>query len=191
MSRNKKSRKPGTGSSAAPKLDKKTVVARAPAKPKKHCGKEPGNRQKEAMQKPVQVNPSNKNKDPRLGNKTPIALGTPVAEPVKTSMPKKAQEKPSPIAAIKVVDGPLSTAEQLAKIEQDPRLLDIIEKQETDIELSEEEVNYFNTLMAQHEELSQELGLDDEDEADNSAGESLSEDDLWRKMDSSDLSQFE
>ena len=84
-----------------------------------------------------------------------------------------------------------SLADQLSRIEQDPRLLEILEKQDADAALTPDEVNYFNTLMEQHEKISQELGLDDEDEIVAPTTKSDSEDDLWDKFDNSDLSKFE
>ena len=97
----------------------------------------------------------------------------------------------SPIAAIRVVETGESLADQLSRIEQDPRLLEILEKQDNEITLTSEEVNYFNTLMEQHEKISQELGLDDEDEVVEQTQKSDSEDDLWDKFNNSDLSKFE
>ena len=190
MSRSKKSRKPGTGSIGILKDDKKKLVEPKPRRAKKKNGNEPGNRQKEATAKVLNGPNSAKNKDPRIGSKTPIDLGKPVAAPVKVKPAKKVQQN-SPIAAIRVVEVSESLADQLSRIEQDPRLLEILEKQDIDAELSAEEVSYFNTLMEQHEKISQELGLDEEDEIVTPANKSDSEDDLWDKFDNSDLSKFE
>ena len=191
MSRNKKSRKPGTGSIGILKDDKKKLVEPKPRRAKKSNGNEAGNRQKEATPK-LSNNPNSaKNKDPRIGNKTPIDLGKPVAAQVKAKPAKKVQDK-SPIAAIRMVETSESLADQLSRIEQDPRLLEILEKQDNEQELSAEDVSYFNTLMEQHEKISQELGLDDEEEEIATAPKkSDSEDDLWDKFDNSDLSKFE
>lgn len=192
MSRSKKSRKPGTGSIGILKDDKKKLVTPAPRKAKKKNGKEAGNRQKEATAKVVQGQNSSVNKDPRIGSKTPIALGKSVTPAIRTSAPKmkKTIKDSSPIAAIRVVEPSESLEEQLSRIEQDPRLLEILEKQDDEIELSAEDVDYYNNLMAQHEKISQTLGLDDE-EIIAPARNSNSEDDLWDKFDNSDLSKFE
>ena len=74
MSRTKKSRKPGTGSIGILKDDKKKLVEPKPRRAKKSNGNEAGNRQKEATPKINQNQNSAKNKDPRIGNKTPIDL---------------------------------------------------------------------------------------------------------------------
>ncbi len=192
MSRTKKSRKPGTGSIGILKDDKKKLVEPNPRRAKKKNGNEPGNRQKEATAKVLNGPNSAKNKDPRIGNKTPINLGKPVAAAIKTQSvkPIKNIKDNSPIAAIRVVESHESLADKLSRIEQDPRLLEILEKQDDDIELTPEDVNYFNELMEEHEKISQELGLDDEEEV-VVAKKVASEDDLWDKFDSSDLSKFE
>ncbi|UUO23551.1 GTPase-activating protein [Colwellia sp. M166] len=193
MSRTKKSRKPGTGSSGILKDDKKKLVTPTPRKTKKKNGKEAGNRQKEASPKIINGQNSSANKDPRIGNKTPIALGKLVAAPSKTKAPKpaKVMQDNSPIAAIRAVEASESLEDQLSRIEQDVRLLEILEKQDDDIALTAEDVNYYNELMAQHEKISQALGLDDEDEIIAPVKHSDSEDDLWDKFDNSDLSKFE
>jgi ribosome assembly protein YihI (activator of Der GTPase) len=190
MSRTKKSRKPGTGSLGIVKDDKKKLVEPKPRRAKKGNGNEPGNRQKEATPKVVNNQNSAKNKDPRIGNKTPIDLGKKVTAPIKVKPAKKVHDN-SPIAAIRIAEVSETLAEQLSRIEQDPRLLEILEKQDAEATLTSEDVSYFNTLMEQHEKISQELGLDDEDEIVAPAKKSDSEDDLWDKFDNSDLSKFE
>ncbi|ARD44099.1 Der GTPase-activating protein YihI [Colwellia sp. PAMC 21821] len=190
MSRTKKSRKPGTGSIGILKDDKKKLVEPKPRRAKKANGNEAGNRQKEATPKVINNQNSPKNKDPRIGNKTPIDLGKKVAAPIKAKPVKKVQDN-SPIAAIRVVETGETLEAQLSRIEQDPRLLEILEKQDADIALTPEDVNYFNTLMEQHEKISEELGLDDDEEIVAPAKRSDSEDDLWDKFDNSDLSKFE
>jgi ribosome assembly protein YihI (activator of Der GTPase) len=196
MSRSKKSRKPGTGSIGALKDDrKKAVLEPVPRRAKKKNGKEAGNRQKEATASLANTQNNAAKKDPRIGNKTPIDLGKVVttpnkSKPIKTKQPKKSQEN-SPIAAIRVVDVGESLAEQLNRIEQDERLLEILERQDAEETLSAEEVDYYNELMEKHEKISEEMGVDEEDEVVVISTKADSEDDLWDKIDNSDLSRFE
>ena len=70
-------------------------------------------------------------------------------------------------------------------------MLEILEKQDDDIALSSEEIDYYNTLMEQHEKISDALGLDDEDDVVAQPKKSDSEDDLWDKFNNSDLTKFE
>ena len=208
MSRTKKSRTPSNTPPRAPK-EKSNSVAEAPEKrSRKHKGKVPGNRQKEAyVQKDEQVSAANK--DPRLGNKKPIDL-TKAQAPVKAPKPakksevdsilptkanKKVKAKPehSPIAAIRQIEASSEEklADELDAIEQDERLLAIIAKQDDEIDLSENEVDYFNDKMDRHQELREALGLDDDEEDyDDEDDSNASSGDVWDKLDNSDLSDF-
>ena len=203
MSRSKKSRKPGGAPTAKPKLSKQEL-ATVEKRIRKSTGKVAGNRQKEATQEKTDNNQQKTNKDPRLGNKTPIALGKIVAKVEKAKQVKAQQssEKSAGIASIRYVENTvqelpadieLSAEQELDDIEQDETLQSILAKQEDDIALTEQEVDYYNEKMERHQVLSAELGLDDEDEASESDEEkgSDSEDDLWDKLDRPDFSDFE
>ncbi|NQY63194.1 MAG: GTPase-activating protein [Alteromonadaceae bacterium] len=196
MSRTKKSRKPGVGSSGAIKIDKtkldKTKLATPKdKKPKKKSGKQSGNRQKEAIQSTQSSQGVNINKDPRLGNKSPINLGSPVSnKTVPQNVAKQKKAKQSPIAAIRTIEPDDSLEQELTSIEQDERLQLILTKQEDDITLSEEEVKYFNNLMERHQEIRAKLGWEDDDETLTSQSSS-SEEELWDKFDNGNLSDYE
>ncbi len=194
MSRTKKSRKQGAGSIGAVKDDKKKVLVPVDRKPKKKNGKVAGNRQKEAFESNKKQAVKVENKDPRIGSKKPIDLGVPVkAKPQPFKAKSKAKVESSPIAAIRVVEADSSLEQELYAIEEDSRLQSIIAKQEDDISLNDEDVDYFNEKMERHQQLREILGLDDEeeDESSTSTEKTSSEDDLWNKFDNSDLSEFE
>lgn len=190
MSRTKKSRKPGAGSASVPKAkeSKAELAQAAPRRAKKANGKPAGNRQQEAkVTKNSQADL--KNKDPRIGNKTPIVLGAKkTTEPVQKA--KAIQE--SPIAAIRAVEAMNDPAQEIAAIENDPKLLAIVDKQDENAALTAEEVDYYNTQMERHQLLSEELDEDDESELISEAPSlPADEDELWDKFDNSDLSKFE
>ena len=181
MSRSKKSRKPGGAPTAKPKLSKQELAS-VDKRIRKSTGKVAGNRQKEATQEKTDNNQQKTNKDPRLGNKTPIALGKIVAK-VEKAKQVKAQENSQKsagidgIASIRYVENTddeqpakteLSAEQELDAIEQDETLQSILAKQEDDIALTEQEVDYYNEKMERHQVLSAELGLDDDDEASES-----------------------
>jgi len=203
MSRSKKSRKPGGAPTAKPKLSKQELE-KVEKRTRKTTGKVAGNRQKEAVQQRTGNNQQSANKDPRLGNKTPIALGKIVAKAEKSKQEKVKQNtaKSAEIAAVRFVEpvitdsantlsSELSPEQQLDAIEQDEMLQNILAKQEDDIALTEEEVNYYNDMMDRHQALSAELGLDEEgDEVGDEANANNSEDDLWDKLDNNSLSDF-
>ena len=212
MSRSKKSRKPGGAPTAKPKLSKQELE-KVEKRSRKTTGKVAGNRQKEAAPQQIDNNRKGAKKDPRLGNKTPIALGKLITKAEKDKAEKskqlKAEQKilqSAPIAAVRYVENTdvelaqaqevslaaLSPEQELDAIEQDETLQSILAKQEDDISLTEEEVNYYNEKIERHQILSAELGLDDEeDEASDESDSSDSEDDLWDKLDRPDFSDFE
>jgi len=200
MSRSKKSRKPGVGSSGIVKDDKKKVVVAVDKRTKKKNGNKPGNRQQEAFAQHNQQKPVTANKDPRIGSKKPIEL-TPSVDKKSTKPSKaiKSDKTPaSPIAAIRVVE-PIedhtALEQELYAIEDDVKLQKILAKQEDDIALSEIEVDFFNETMERHQEIRTILGWSDEDE--DEEGEEVAtdgehdEESLWDKLDNNDLSSFE
>lgn len=194
MSRTKKSRKPGGAPTAKPKLSKQEL-AKVDKRIRKTTGKQAGNRQKEAIQEKANGNQQAGSKDPRLGNKTPIALGKIVAKAEKSSQEKAKQSvKKSALASVRFIENTeteLSAEQALNAIEQDETLQSILAKQEDDIALTEQEVDYYNDMMERHQVLTAELGIDEDDEAIDEPNVSNSEDDLWDKLDNQDFSDFE
>jgi len=193
MARTKKSRKPGGAPTAKPKLSK-VELANVEKRVRKKTGKKPGNRQQEAQ--PLQGSDQNASlkKDPRIGSKKPIDLGGTVKTPQPKSKSSKSNEaikaKQSPIAAIRTVssdsvDAELTLGQELDNIEADERLQAILEKQENELDLTEEEVDYFNDKMERHQQISAQLDEDEEEEI--SKPSATSEDDLWDKLDNSSL----
>lgn len=191
MSRTKKSRKPGSGSLGPIKDTNKKAIAPAPRKPRKKVGKPAGNRQAEAKnhQKSGVQNPANR--DPRLGSKKPIDLGAAIKVEKHTKTPVTKEPKASPIAAIKVLDDNNDLMQELERIEADEQLQTILIKQEDEIALTKVEVDYFNEKMDRHQEISEELGLehDEEDEPDNDISP-RSEDELWEKLNKTDFNDL-
>jgi len=186
MTRKRKSRNPGVGSIGIVKDDKNKPLVVSDKKPKKKTGKQAGNKQQEAKAPKKTGAKSVVNKDPRIGSKKPIVL-------TKDTAPAKVvQKKPKsqPIAAIRTIEPEESLEQELQAIEQDEQLQLILEKQDAEVALSQEEVNHFNQLMERHEQIRQQLGLDEE-ESEQTTTEAASEDDLWDKLDSSDFSEYE
>lgn len=190
MSRKKKSRKPGIAPISANKDDRKKVVEASDKRIKKKHGKAPGNRQQEAQLKQNQNHGSSAKKDPRIGSKTPIVLTKTMAEE-KPPTPKKA--KPSPMAAIHVIDNQQAYEDEMLEIEADEHVQQIIQKQDDDIALTEEEIDYFNLKMDRHSTLREKLGLDDDDETESAEQQQseVDEDTLWDKLDNNKFSDYE
>ena len=200
MSRSKKSRKPGGAPTAKPKLSKQELE-KVEKRTRKTTGKVAGNRQKEAMPEQTNSNQQGANKDPRLGNKTPIVLGKMVtkAEKPKQVKAKQNSQKSAAIASVRFVENTdievlpneaLTPEQELDAIEQDETLQTILAKQEGDIALTEQEVDYYNEKMERHQALSAELGLDEDASDSDEPNSADSEDDLWDKLDRPDFSDF-
>ncbi|XQW84990.1 Der GTPase-activating protein YihI [Thalassotalea piscium] len=188
MSRIKKSRKPSFVATSTAKEDKKKELVVSDRKPKKKSGKESGNRQKEAMVDKRTAKANSQPKDPRIGSKKPIDLGQPVATP---SVVKTKPNKKSPIAAIREVNTSETLEQELYAIEDDTQLQEILAKQEDDIALTEEEVDFFNEKMARHEALRELLGWSDDEEVTKEESKSTDEEALWDKLDKPNFSDFE
>lgn len=201
MSRTKKSRNPSASVFSTPKTDKKLEPIKQ-KKPKKKTGKQAGNRQTEAKVDNKPNKTDAQNKDPRIGNKTPIVLGSASTTTVTKVVPAsssntKTNQKAThaPIAAIRVVEPDNSLEQELYAIEEDQQLQVILTKQEDNVALNEEEITYFNHKMARHQEISELLGIDNDDEdsddsLENGQKKSRSEDDLWDKLDNTNLSDY-
>jgi ribosome assembly protein YihI (activator of Der GTPase) len=194
MARTKKSRKPGGAPTAKPKLSK-VELANVEKRLRKKNGNKPGNRQQEAMLTKNPGQQSDKHKDPRIGNKTPIDLGGSAVQEKKKPA-KVVKAKQDPIAAIRVVNAEqeqsaaeeiVDIAQELENIEADERLQTILAKQEQELSLTEEEVDYFNELMDRHQQLSEKLSEDEEPEDEATNVGAGSEEDLWDKLDNSSL----
>lgn len=191
MTRKKKSRKPSAAPVRLSKQEKQQLAELKDKKPKKQKGKKPGNRQQEAResnQPSQQVQP---NKDPRIGSKKPIVLGTTSSQAsIKKTKPKSASTpRVAPIREVERTDKITELNEELISIEQDEALQDILSKQEQDIALSEQEINYFNQLMDKHQAISEQLGITDDQESDH---ESPKDDDaLWDALDKQDFSDYQ
>jgi hypothetical protein len=198
MSRSKKSRKPGIGSSGAVKPDKKQPVVMSNKKPRKQTGKKPGNRQQEGLNSVDNNQTQARSLDPRVGSKKPILL-TPnqnsKTQPSK-QRPANNNAKVSIIDAISVSEPLANTValtEELHAIEDDSRLQSIIAKQENNGELSASDVDFFNETMSRYQVIQNKLGLADEDDlaTQQSAEKGLDDDSLWDKLDNNNLSSFD
>ena len=190
MSRSKKSRKPSSAPTAKAKLSKKELES-IEKRVRKHKGNKAGNRQEVSQKKDEQI--CSQNKDPRLGSKKPIVL-------IKETAKKITQAKPAQIntiAAVREIESvstPVDESaleQELESIEENQNLQAILAKQEQELELSEQEVDFFNEKMARHQEICELLGFDEE-EGDEELGvePQASEDDLWDKLDNNDFSKY-
>jgi hypothetical protein len=143
MARQKKSRKVGKiGISKTPSNIRKPTEKRV----KKHLGKPSGSRNNEALT--VKQESEKGNKDPRHGSKKPVSL--------------VAETKVQKAAATKVKY--FSPTQELAAIEQDPRLATLLEKIDLGKKIAREDQHYVDQTLARHKVLCEMLGLTEEPE---------------------------
>jgi uncharacterized protein len=167
MTRKKKARTSGQiGLRHKPASEARQERERPVETKKKGAGLKSGSRN--SAQADQTAEPGNKNKDPRHGSKTPIALVVTVAE--KKLLSPKTEPK-ALLAKAKPVEIPPQV--ELEQIEQDEKLQDLLERMEQGETLTGKDAKYFNAKTARHAELLTLLGLDIEE--DEEAEEELDE----------------
>lgn len=158
MTRKRKSRTSGQiGIRHKPAAEARQERDRPVETKKKGAGLKSGSRNA-LMQSDKAETSSTKNKDPRIGSKKPIPLVTTVAEQkllAPTTQPKAMLAKAKPVEVTPEVE--------LAQIEQDERLAELLERTEQGEILTGKDAKYFNAKTARHAELLTLLGLDVED----------------------------
>ena len=140
---------------------------------KKGAGLKSGSRNSEAKVTAVQNTDSAK-KDKRLGSKKPVAL-TPV-DIVTTEQVKAAPQPKASLSKAKPVE--LTPEQELALIESDIYLQQLLERVENDEILTGKDAKYFNAKTARLEQLLDQLGLVEDEPADELAA---FENKDWRK----------
>jgi len=169
MPRQKKSRKIGQiGTPSAPKA--KRVSKISDRKTKKTLGKPAGSRNNQDQSKDNQLG-SRQLKDPRFGSKKPVPLIV--------------SEKPAAAAPNKVKH--FSPTQELNSIEQDERLMSLLEKLDAGAQLNREDKQYADSKMARHKELCDLLGIVDEPQE---REEQQPEQDLYTQFESINIDQF-
>ncbi|MCL1075554.1 Der GTPase-activating protein YihI [Shewanella dokdonensis] len=144
MTRIKKTRKAGD---AAPKHAPRTKKSeRVLARKKQDSGNKAGSRQNPEGSA---AKGSQAAKDPRIGSKKPVALGTEVM----ASQAKVAKTK-------------LTDEQRLLQLEEDPRLNQLLDMLEEGRDLSAADQQWLEQQLAKIETLMQKLGIEDLDETD-------------------------
>jgi ribosome assembly protein YihI (activator of Der GTPase) len=168
MPRQKKSRKIGQiGTPSAPKAKRVTKVS--DRKTKKTLGKPAGSRNNPEQSKDNQRG-SGQLKDPRLGSKKPVPLI--VSKKLVTTEHHKVKH--------------FSPTQELNSIEQDERLMSLLEKSEAGAQLNREDKQYVDSKMARHQELCDLLGIVDEPQE----KEQQPEQDLYSQFESININEF-
>ncbi len=172
MTRQKKTRSAGpNGQRHLPAQDiRKSRVAKEETK-KKGAGLKSGSRNSVVAATAASTDNAAK-KDKRLGSKKPIPLLPETAQPpVVIPQPKASLNKTKP--------EPLTAEQELALIEHDAYLQQLLERVEQDEILTGKDAKYFNAKTARLEQLLQQLGLADDESETDALAEFESKD--WRK----------
>ena len=150
MARSKKTRKGGeNGPKFAPR--EKKVDRNSSDSKKPENGHKSGSRHNEALLKQASGNGTTaKSKDARHGSKKPVALTLP------TSITKPLVVKPK--------QPKLTDEQKLLKIEEDPRLNQLLDQLEEGRDLSDTDQKWLNTQLDKIEQLMLNLGLSESDD---------------------------
>jgi hypothetical protein len=167
MTRKKKTRK--VAQSGTPRLSKEKLQelrALKEQRKKKPKGAKAGSRNApEALKEENKATSGSGNKDKRLGSKKPISL--------KPEAVKSASEEPKmmrhlkPQVELKEVKPSLTPEQELEQLENDPRLMKLLEQHERGELITGKDAKFFNRSVARHQELCELLGIDDEFEEDD------------------------
>jgi len=164
MSRKKKSRKiPSNGPVRLSQDKLKEMRALKEQRVKKTKGAKPGSRNAPDLVEEQNQTSHSGSRDKRIGSKKPVSL-VPVAAEPKVEMKRNLK----PVVELKKVVQPELTPEQeLEELENDVRLLKLVERHEGGEMLNGKDAKYFNSRIARHQVLCKLLGLEDEDEFDD------------------------
>lgn len=136
---------------------------------KKGAGLKSGSRNNVMASKPDSGTKANQ--DTRLGSKKPIPLQPVTDVSPKDILPRVSLSKAKPM--------PLPPEAELAAIENDAYLQQLLEKVEQDQQLTGKDAKYFNAKTKRLSELLAELGLDQDDEPEDALSAFEQKD--WRK----------
>lgn len=160
MTRQKKNRK--IALNGTPRLSKeklRELRAIKEQRTKKHKGAKPGSRNAQEANIETSVTTNNARKDERVGSKKPIALTPEITRPVEEP---KLQRHLTPQVELKKVKETLTPEQELHQLENDERLMALLDRHERGELLTGKDAKYFNRLVARHQELCDLLGIDDE-----------------------------
>ncbi|TMP44095.1 GTPase-activating protein [Pseudoalteromonas citrea] len=162
MTREKKNRKvaPSNGPARLSKDKLRELRAIKEQRTKKHKGAKPGSRNAQEAKIETPSSEANKNRDKRIGSKKPIAL---TSEHVKPAIEEpKLQRHLAPQVELKKVKDTLTPEQELNQLENDERLMALLDRHERGELLTGKDAKFFNRSIARHQQLCEMLGIDDE-----------------------------
>jgi hypothetical protein len=188
MTRIKKTRKPGSGFNGKMRLSKEKLRELREMKEqrsKKHSGNKAGTRNAQDAKKLNDDKHSAKQQDARKGSKKPISL-VPETKVEKAVDEVKFNRNLKPMASLDHSKRELLTPQQeLESIENDQKLMSLLERQNAGETLVGKDAKYLNSKVARHQALCEILGISDEDDFDDE--EMYDDEDMLDQFMSSDL----
>ncbi|MEE2002012.1 Der GTPase-activating protein YihI [Alkalimonas sp. MEB108] len=162
MTRQKKTRNSGdNGPRFLPATEVRKQRERKEESKKSGAGGKPGQRNSQLLRKTTGLSGNQGHKDPRVGSKKPVPL-LPEAADAELQLLKPIQPKASVAKAVVVAS--LTPEQELAQLEQDPYLQQLLERVEREEVLTGKDAKYFNRMTERYEQLLQQLGLTEDDE---------------------------
>jgi hypothetical protein len=166
MTRKKKSRKTGSGGNGSFRLSKEKLSELRAVKDqrvKKQTGNKAGMRNAQEALVDPELN-TKQRKDQRLGSKKPISL---VPEQDIVQEPEFQRHLKPSVALRKVTEPELTPEQELEQLENDVKLMSLLERQNAGETLLGKDAKYLNAKVARHQALCEILGIDDDDEMDD------------------------
>lgn len=196
MTRQKKSRKTGTlGAKSQPKNLRQRKPAQPGKKPDKLTGKPPGNRHSiEPHNQAASATSGRSTTDPRIGSKRKVPLNLPTKDAPKADLTAQQQSMAEHPTARSTASNPvLSTAtetldndgiklaeDELARLENDPRLQDLLAQLDAGDPVSTADQAWVDEQLDRYRLLADQLGVDLDDYADEDDEEEPLE--PWQKF---------
>lgn len=164
MTRQKKNRKGAPlGPTQKPRVKKAGKADNTGKRVPKHKGLASGNRNNPETTASEHIKQAPKSTDPRHGSKTPIALNPEQAKKDKITITDYTPQ----VVLKKITEPEMSPEQELEQIENDERLMALLEKVDNDELITGKDAKYFNANMARHKALMEELGYEEDDELDD------------------------
>jgi ribosome assembly protein YihI (activator of Der GTPase) len=161
MSRTKKSRKSPANGPVRLSQDKlKEMRALKEQRVKKTKGAKPGSRNTPELLNDDSQKSNTGTKDKRIGSKKPVPLIAVAAAP---KVEIKRNLKPT-VELKKSAEPEFTPEQELEALENEERLLKLVERHENGEMLTGKDAKYFNSRIARHQALCKLLGIEDEDE---------------------------
>lgn len=189
MTRKKKSRKVGSGGNGSFRLSKEKLAELRAIKEqrvKKQTGNKAGSRNAQEALAASEVGVKQR-KDTRLGSKKPISL-LPEAHQVVVEPEFKRHLQPQ-AELHKGVEYALTPEQELEELENDTKLMSLLERQNAGETLVGKDIKYLNAKVARHQKLCDLLGIDDDFDDEDTLDQFMSSDlaDEWLDDDDEDM----